>query len=107
MRRAWQGRTVAVERICGEQARITRIRAIDQRFARVQQAYQRRFAREWDSLGAVSEGRLGTENRPGTNGVLSSDRGVRPGCATISAFAGALGEYQNGVNAAEVELLQR
>lgn len=107
MRRAWQGRTAAVERICNQQSRIPRIQAIDQRFMRLQQAYQRKFGRVWDSLGVISEGRLGMETRPGVNGVVSSDRGVDARCATISAFAGALGEYQNSVNVAEVELLQR
>ncbi len=107
MRRAWQGRAAAVERICNEQSRIPRIRAIDERFVRLQQAYQRRFGYAWNSLGVISEGRLGMENRQGVNGVLSSDRGIDARCTTISAFAGALGEYQNGVNAAEVELTPR
>lgn len=101
--RAWQGRRGAVQRLCGEQLRLTRVRALDVRFARAQQTYQKKFGAIWEGQSLVSESRIGV-NRTTSKGVLSGQGGVDPNCVSVTAFAGALGEYQNGIMLAEGEL---
>lgn len=103
LRRAWQGRRGAVERLCGQQARLVRIQALDTRFGRVQQAYQERFGTAWNGQASVSESRLGV-NQPSERGGFSDQEGVDPRCVSPTAFSGALGEYQNGILLAEGEL---
>ncbi len=101
--RAWQGRRDAVQRLCGEQSRLTRVRALDVRFARAQQTYQKIFGATWEGQSLVSESRIGV-NRTMSKGVLSDQGNVDPKCVSVTAFAGALGEYQNGIMLAEGEL---
>lgn len=103
LQRAWQGRSKAVERLCGEQSRLVRIRALDTRFAQVQNAYQKRFGSPWNGQASVSESRIG--NIPTfENDAISGQDGVDARCVSSTAFAGALGEYQNGILLAEGEL---
>jgi hypothetical protein len=104
LRRAWEGRQAAVDRICGDRTRIVRIGAVDERFGRLQQAYQKQFGTAWSGEDVVNEGQLDKLAQPSANGVLSNAGKVDPRCQSINAFAGALGEYQNGVTMAEASL---
>lgn len=104
MRRAWQGRSEAVRRLCGDQGRVARLRVVDSGFMRVQQAYQRRFGEAWQGIGVISEGRLAADYRASVAGVTSQDRTIDPRCQSPTGFAGAIGEYQNGVTLATAEL---
>lgn len=103
LQRAWQGRRKAVDRLCGEQSRLVRIRALDTRFAQVQVAYQKRFGSPWNGQASVSESRIGVTQTL-ANDALSGQDGVDARCVSPTAFAGALGEYQNGILLAEGEL---
>ena len=103
LRRAWQGRRGAVERLCGEQSRLVRVQALDTRFGRVQVAYQARFGSFWNGQASVSESRLGM-SQTSEKGAFSDQEGVDPRCVSPTAFSGALGEYQNGILLAEGEL---
>ncbi len=103
LQRAWQGRRGAVERLCGERSRLVRVQALDTRFSQVQQAYQGRFGVAWNGQASVSESRIGV-TQTSIKGVFSGQGGVDARCVSSTAFAGALGEYQNGIMLAEAEL---
>lgn len=102
--RAWRGRSEAILRICADQTRVNRLRLIDGNFSRAQQAYQRRFGGLWQGVGVVSEGQLGAGYDLDVTSAVSGESGIGRRCQSPAGFAGALGEYQNGVTLALAEL---
>ena len=102
--RAWRGRSEAILRICSDQTHVNRIRALDGNFSRAQQAYQQRFGEPWQGLSVVTEGRLGADYNIGVTSGVSSKRAIDRRCQSPAGFAGAIGEYQNGVTLALAEL---
>jgi hypothetical protein len=106
MRRAWLGRSEAMLRICGDPDKARRMRLLDAAFGQAQQAYQARFGALWQGIGVVSKAGMGADAENNATGAVTGQTHVNLRCQSPTAFAGALGEYWNGVTLALVEMDQ-